>query len=802
MNPFFSTKTLLLVVFLQTSSMLFGQGKGYYVSKYIYVSCTQELPSSKNTNITKISRYAYIMPAVKLPDLRLDTSLYVSPIWKNDLTRDEYAIDNSIILYNVPNLDELIHIFNLTPYVISTNRLVGSPSIYVLSLRNYSHEQIISLCATLQSSQYCQFAEPNRVTFNRQPDDITPDPSYNEFYSDQWGLHKTMSSDYNINARTAWRISTGANIKVAVVDVGFELQHPDLVNNIAGSYDCTDGADGSSNGAYMLNKDSHGTQCAGVVCAANNNIGIIGVAPESELILIRRAYSRQIGDSIIFISYSSWDINALRTAYELEADVISNSWSTYSNSNNYNTLDAVLLEAHTYGRDGKGCVAVFSTGNASQNYIHYPSNSPYTISVGAINEYGVRPSWSNYGDNLDIVAPGVDIKTTQIVPYGTYCYSSGTSMAAPMVAGVAALILSVNPDISSTEVRKFICSTAYKLPSYSFDSTAVNGKWNNEVGYGLVNAYAAVLSAAGGYIQGPDYVCDTTKYYLIQPSQSGEMVTWSVYNNNDKYPHYSIIGANFLDTVYVRCNYGPGGLAKSDSMQYRPLDPLQPFIPRQYLSVSISNIDTTITYQKTFRTPTGDIPIFSPTGTVLPWVTGTPRSFTVTNCTGVPDTAFDWEVMKRVFNPNNNRSIDTTYEYFCCRRTLTYTPTLPSNVLGTVTITAINTQKECGNQRSESQQYGISPSNMKVGLSASIEGNQLVITCSEESDSPNVQSGLREDNSNSTLELWHSIYGCVRTKVATSTIEYMDISNLPPGVYVLLQKEGGIIIAEKKVIID
>ncbi len=241
----------------------------------------------------------------------------------------------------------------------------------------------------------------------------------------------------------------------------------------------------------------------------------MGIAPDSKMILLRRGYSVILGTDTLFYSTNEWCIRSLRIAYQLGADVISNSWSFNSTHNNFTTYDAVLEEAVTNGRNGKGCVIVFSTGNQSKTFINYPSNSPYTIAVGAMDSLGHRALFSNYGDCLDVVAPGEYIYTTQIIPYGLYCYSSGTSFACPMVAGIAALILSVNPDLTWSEVRSIIRKTAYKLPYYSFNTAYPDGTWNPQVGYGLVNAYEAVKEARRHYMQNKTYEPGTSiiEYY-------------------------------------------------------------------------------------------------------------------------------------------------------------------------------------------------------------------------------------------------------------------------------------------------
>ena len=354
---------------------------------------------------------------------------------------------------------------------------------------------------------------------------------YSSFYRDQWGLNNTGQlggiPGIDINAPEAWGLATGNGVKIAVVDEGIDLSHPDLFANLLTGYDATDGQYGGINGGCKGN-DAHGTACAGIVAAINNDIGITGIAYNSNIIPIRIAYGNNYGG---WITYDTWIADGLNKAQEeFKADVISNSWGGGSNSE---IINSAIQNAVTNGRNGKGCIVVFASGNYNGSII-YPANSnPDILTVGAISLCGERKSplscdgemWgSNYGKQLDIVAPGVLIPTTDI--QGSFGYNpnnhihvnlggnkvnsdytnrdytiwfNGTSSACPHVAGVAALILSVNPNLTGQEVRDIIEKTAQKvrpdLYNYQSDQSHPNGTWNNEMGYGLVDAYAAVKMA-------------------------------------------------------------------------------------------------------------------------------------------------------------------------------------------------------------------------------------------------------------------------------------------------------------------
>jgi subtilisin family serine protease len=174
-------------------------------------------------------------------------------------------------------------------------------------------------------------------------------------------------------------------------------------------------------------------------------------------------------------------------------------------------LSNAINNAITSGRNGLGCIVVFATGNNNSSTVDYPANlNDNIIAVGAMSPCGERKSltscdgdtdWgSNYGYSLDLVAPGVFIPTTTTTMIGYTDEFSGTSAACPHVAAVAGLVLSKNPTLKHSQVKYVIESTARKVrPNlYTYSTTAghPNGTWNNEMGYGLVDAYAAVQLAS------------------------------------------------------------------------------------------------------------------------------------------------------------------------------------------------------------------------------------------------------------------------------------------------------------------
>lgn len=327
--------------------------------------------------------------------------------------------------------------------------------------------------------------------------DFRPTCANDPMFGSLWGLDNTMNPGIDINVCPAWDITQGSGVKVAVVDSGIDLVHNDLQSNISNlSYDCETQTSPSVLGAPMAY--DHGTQVGGIIGAVkDNNLQVVGVAPQSELM--------SISHSFILTNLSADLANGIIWAYLNGADVINCSWGDSSPSGtNFKSqaLEDAIADAITLGRNGKGTVVVFATGN-EDGALRYPASQITDIlAVGAIDSTGNRwvnsNSGSNFGTLLDVVAPGSGIIST--IPNNGTSIANGTSLAAPHAAGVAALVLSVNPDLTGQQVRDIIERTAKKVHQnnpYSYLPTTgrPNGTWDDQMGYGLINAYEAVMEA-------------------------------------------------------------------------------------------------------------------------------------------------------------------------------------------------------------------------------------------------------------------------------------------------------------------
>ena len=406
-----------------------------------------------------------------------------------------YWVENNSIILKVKqgvSIDTLLSSNNIG--YKKREQLGSDESVFIVELQN--GYDAISICNSLFESGNVVFAQPNWGMYGKF--------AQNDKYSYQWNLH--TNSAYDINVEAAWNLAEGEGIKVAVLDEGIELTHPDLVANLLPGYDATNGSQVGAEGSHQAG-DDHGTRCAGIIAASDNNIGIKGIAYKSKIIPIRIAYSDP-NNPDDWIAYSDEIVEAIKYAWKTAgADVLSNSWS-YDPGGIDAAVNNEIDSAIVQGRGGKGCVVVFASGNDANDDVNYPGALSNVIAVGSINSSGIRATSSNYGIDLDIVAPGVGITTTDI--NGGYCYNyGGTSAACPHVAGVAALLLSYRPNLMGYQVKQAIERTARKIGQSENRYTYVdysqlnippqlrgffppNGSWNSEVGYGLVDAYAAL----------------------------------------------------------------------------------------------------------------------------------------------------------------------------------------------------------------------------------------------------------------------------------------------------------------------
>lgn len=336
---------------------------------------------------------------------------------------------------------------------------------------------------------YAEWSTPDFVTFII-PAEVPNDP----YLGQQWHLN-------NVGATAAWSTSKGSGVRIAILDDGVDQSHPDLAGKLVPVADRYDAAF-NDNDPQPNSWDGHGTSCAGIAAAVTNNAaGVAGVGWDAAIMPVRIAYSNTRDGE--WVAYTSYKVNGFVWAADHGARVLSNSWGHHPESTQ-------LTEAIRYARN-QGSVVLFAAGNSNTS-VAYPARLPEVIAVGASNLCDGRKTptndacnnyaywWgSNYGPELDVVAPGISMMTTDITgaggyePYRTNCASpagdnyyacfGGTSAATPVVAGLAALILSVDPTLTPGDVQEVIEYTAKDVGPAGRD---------NEHGWGRVNAAEAV----------------------------------------------------------------------------------------------------------------------------------------------------------------------------------------------------------------------------------------------------------------------------------------------------------------------
>jgi subtilisin family serine protease len=328
-----------------------------------------------------------------------------------------------------------------------------------------------------------------------------------EYFPMQWHLHNTGQSGgtpgADIRAPEAWKITTGdPNIIIAVIDTGVDTKHADLIDNLVPGYDFYDN-DAQPDPVTGDMSNAHGTACAGLVAAKGNNaLGVTGVTWDCKIMPIKI----ETADGLC----SDADIaTAFRWMASNGADVITNSWGYGAAVPITHSAIIDVTRPDGLGRGGKGCVVIGASGNGGGNNVMYIARYPEVIAVGGSDHRDIRSGYSSYGPELDLVAPTSwhmtdedwlsskgrgAIWTTDISGSAgwnmyfdpnilDYTSGGGTSLSCPIAAGVAALILSVEPNLTNDEVRHFLERSAKDLGDPGKD---------DYYGWGRVDARAAL----------------------------------------------------------------------------------------------------------------------------------------------------------------------------------------------------------------------------------------------------------------------------------------------------------------------
>ncbi|MGV3616976.1 MAG: S8 family peptidase [Fimbriimonas sp.] len=295
----------------------------------------------------------------------------------------------------------------------------------VTRLRLAPGADVAATLAQLRKDPNVLYAEPNYIATKH----VTPDDTY---YNStiQWPLFK-------MEAAAAWNYATGTGIKVAVLDTGVQANHPDLTGKVVAQYDF------AYNDAVADDVDGHGTHTAGTIGAVTYNA--TGVAS--------LGYNVQLMCGKVLNDSGSGSHAAIANGITWAAD---NGAKVINMSLGGTTGSTTLQNAVTYAVN-KGVLVVASAGNAGNTRANYPAYYSNTLAVAATDRNDARASFSTYGSWVDIAAPGVDVASTY--PGSQYVYMSGTSMAAPHVSALAALVAGTSYGTSASAIRTRLINT-------------------------------------------------------------------------------------------------------------------------------------------------------------------------------------------------------------------------------------------------------------------------------------------------------------------------------------------------------
>jgi subtilisin family serine protease len=437
---------------------------------------------------------------------------------------------------------------------------------YVLDLSSATAEERERTLTELRADPNVEYAEEDQVrSVVSTPNDpyFSSTGTWGQAYADLWGVKK-------VNAPAAWDTTTGAGITVAVVDTGIDYNHPDIAANVwhntaeipgngldddgDGYVDDVKGFNFAYGIADPMDDFGHGTHVAGTIAAVgNNHLGVVGVAYGAKVMAVKALDSNGSG-------FDSNLSTAIHYATDRGADVINASWGGFGKSQTVS--DAIDYAGNL------GVIFVAAAGNSSDDAGRYwPAGDPQAITVAASDSNDALAYFSNFGSKIDVAAPGVDVLSLQAA--GTalgpqvspgYVRLSGTSMAAPHVAGVVALILVQHPAYTTEDVRQVLRTTATDTGAPGYD---------NLFGYGRLNALGAVtlsnvlkakitFPVSGSTVQGSIAVSgiatgNNFANYVLEYGAGATPTTWAAFATSTV-PGNGVLG-NFDPTALTSGTY-------------------------------------------------------------------------------------------------------------------------------------------------------------------------------------------------------------------------------------------------------
>jgi serine protease len=695
---------------------------------------------------------------------------YYSPIYKNEQNEIIIILPRVVVMLKEGNDIGAI----LKKYSEKLSIESGNQYKYILECNLLKSEEVLKIVNELSNRTDVDWCEPELLSEIK---------FYNSLYTQQYYLNNSGQNGgtigIDINVLPAWNLTNGSsNVIVAVIDQGVDNYHEDMGGCVLEGYTIRNATGfGAPQNENSYDSKGHGMACSGIIAASNNTVGIRGIASNIQILPINIdpdfAYLDYWGNTISGFGSSIEIAQAINWAWH-RADVLSNSWGGGAYSNEIVTA---IDSARIYGRNGKGTIVVFASGN---NYpyvsdVSFPATVNGVITVGAINNSGTIWNYSQRGASMDLVAPSGDVNLQGDVTttdrmgnlgYNTTNYMNnfgGTSAACPQVAGVVALMLSVNPDLTETQVRTTLQSTARDLGSSGFDNT---------YGYGLVNAYAAV-SAVSPFISGPSQICDNGTFTLNN-LPSGATINW-----------------RSSDSFIFRVISGQG----TDSATYEIRFPsMAGYVAQVIADITINSQVTTITKDVQLGTAIPQFSIFDASSGAMITTnsvhTGIIYNFVVDN---VPLTPVDYNYHWEVTPPDNEPGVDPQYITLGSGQSMSYMGRIP----GTYTV-SLKHNGVCG--WSLENERVLNMSGQIIGLLFSVSPNPAseVLTVSMASSKSNASGELTSNSSDKgigvepyTIKLYNAYSGLVRTVEGSEPTIQIPIQDLPKGTYFihLIRKE-------------